>query len=374
MMSRYSLVLWALLSLPMVAQAHLLNMTRVQVAIDEQGQALIELDIDLTKALDGGNAYYALARQSQAQQSPAFAQLLEQLTEASQFTMGSEPLNWQLKKVTWPDAPAEDFTSGLAWPMTRFAFSLQLPAGFTDESLRVVFTDAFKFEEPIAVNIRYADERITLSRWLVRNQVSPAFSFIPQPQPGLINTADMQLWFSYFKQGMLHIVPYGWDHALFVLGLFLGVTSMRQLALLITGFTLAHTVTLGLATYGAIVVSGHIIEPIIALSIAWIAVENLLYKPRLGWRFILVFMFGLVHGLGFAQALKAFGIPTSGFAGALVSFNIGVEIAQLSIVVLAFIVMKSLSRYTRFSALLAKAGSVCIALLASFWFVQRVLS
>lgn len=373
-MTRDVMVFLVLLWLPVTAEAHLLNMTRVDVVINEAGQAVVTLDIDLTKAMEGGEAYYALTRLAEPQKSDVFRQLLSKLEQASRFTLGNDKLNWQFRSVAWPEAPAEDFTSGLAWPMTRFVFSLNLPDGFTDSALVTVFTDDFKFEEPIAVNMDYASEQLTLSRWLVRNQASPAFYFTAQPQASGLESADVKLWLSYLQQGMLHIVPFGWDHALFVLGLFLGVASLRQLALLITAFTLAHTVTLALATYGAIVVSGHIVEPIIALSIAWIAIENLLFKPRLLWRFTLVFGFGLVHGLGFAQALKALGIPSSGYVGALISFNAGVEIAQLGIVVLAVIIMQSVTRFTRFTAMVTRAGSVCIAVLASFWFAQRILS
>ena len=366
-------VLLMLLCLPGVAQAHLLNMTRVNVTVSDEGQAVVTMDVDLTKAMEGGEAYYALTRTTEPQQSTRFAQLLAGLEQASQISLGDKQLSWQFSAVSWPDAPAEDFTSGLAWPMTRFVFTLDLPDNFTRSALVAVFTDAFKFEEPIALNISYNSEQVTLSRWLVRNQASPAFYFDAQPPAEGLTSADVKLWANYLKQGMLHIVPFGWDHALFVLGLFLGVASLRQLALLITGFTLAHTVTLGLATYGAIVVSGHIIEPVIALSIAWIAIENLLFKPHPVWRFMLVFGFGLVHGLGFAQALKELGIPSSGYVGALVSFNLGVEFAQLGIVILAFVIMKLIKRFSRLTAMVTRGGSVCIALLASFWFAQRVL-
>ena len=146
-------VLLMLLCLPGVAQAHLLNMTRINVSVSDEGQAVVTMDVDLTKAMEGGKAYYALTQASEPQQSPRFTQLIVGLEQASRFTLGDKQLSWQLSAVSWPDAPAEDFTSGLAWPMTRFVFTLDLPDDFTQSALVAVFTDAFKFEEPIALNI-----------------------------------------------------------------------------------------------------------------------------------------------------------------------------------------------------------------------------
>lgn len=373
-MKRLILTCYMWLGLTALAQAHLLNMTRVNVDIDASGAGEVILEADLTKALGGGEAYYALSQTASVQQSDVFRELLATLMSASQLSVGPQPVHWQFTNVEWPVAPKDDFVSGLAWPMTRFYFTFQLPPGFSKASLNAVFTDIFKFEEPVALTISFNQEQVSLSRWLVRNQASPAFYFAKQPQETAISTGDVQQWLSYLKQGMLHIVPFGWDHALFVLGLLFGVTTFRQLALLITAFTLAHTVTLGLATFGAIVVSSRIIEPLIALSIVWLAVENVLFKPRPGWRFLLVFGFGLVHGLGFAQALKALGIPSSGYTGALVSFNIGVELAQLGIVVVASILLYAGKRINGFPRLMNRGGSAIIALIAGLWFAERVLS
>jgi len=128
----------------------------------------------------------------------------------------------------------------------------------------------------------------------------------------------------YIGIGFEHILPLGLDHILFVVGLFLLSTQLRPLLLQITAFTLAHTVTLALGMLGIITIPGSIVEPIIAASIVYVAVENILMKGLSPWRPFIVFVFGLLHGLGFAGVLTEFGIPSGQFLPALIGFNIGV--------------------------------------------------
>ncbi|NVK56587.1 MAG: HupE/UreJ family protein [Alteromonadaceae bacterium] len=355
------------------AQAHLLNMTRVSVSIDEQGMLTATIDADLTKEAGGGVGYFKLSQLKAPLSNAEFAPVIARIEAASVLMLDNKTLPWRVTNVTLPKQPEADFTSGLSWPMTQFTLRAQLPANFTERSLSVMFADSFKFEEPLAVNITFSRADASLSRWLVRNQFSPAFSFSRSQSSHAVNSDSVATWLSYIKQGALHIVPNGWDHALFVLGLFLGVTSLRQLILLISGFTLAHTMTLALATFGAVVVSAHIIEPLIALSIVWIGLENVWVKPRLRWRFIIVVGFGLVHGLGFAEALRALGIPSSDYVGALVSFNVGVELAQLGLVGVVWILTCRWRNQPYWFARIARPGSLGIAALAFYWFLQRTL-
>ncbi|MDC8830790.1 HupE/UreJ family protein [Alteromonas gilva] len=371
-MDRFT-VLMALCLLAVPVQAHLLNMTRVAVTIDEQGIVSASVDVDLTKEAGGGEAYYAFSQIPATLTDARFASLVNRLEAASVFMLGERRVPVQVTQVALPDAPKADFTSGLAWPMTRFTLHGQLPDNFTAQALHVMFADSFKFEEPVAVTITYTATQTSLSRWLVRNQFSPSFTFNRSAPTPSVNGESVAMWLSYMKQGILHIVPKGWDHALFVLGLLLGVTSLRQLILLITGFTLAHTLTLALATYGAVVVSAHVIEPLIALSIVWIGAENVWVKPKLPWRFIVVVGFGLLHGLGFAEALRALGIPSSDYIGALVSFNVGVELAQLGLIGVVWVVVRRWRYQPYWFSRMVKPGSLFIAGLALYWFIQRTL-
>ena len=125
--------------------------------------------------------------------------------------------------------------------------------------------------------------------------------------------------------GFTHIVPDGLDHVLFVLGLFLLTGRARSILWQVSAFTAAHSITLGLSLYGVITAPASLVEPMIALSIAYVAIENLFLSELRTWRLALVFAFGLLHGMGFAGALRDLGLPRSEFLTALVTFNLGVE-------------------------------------------------
>lgn len=143
----------------------------------------------------------------------------------------------------------------------------------------------------------------------------------------------------YFRLGFEHIVPRGVDHILFVLGLFFLSTKWKPLLAQVTAFTLAHSLTLGLSLYGVVSLSPRLVEPLIALSIAVVAVENMATSKLHAWRTAIVFGFGLLHGLGFAGILSELGLPRSEFLPALVSFNIGVEAGQLAVLAAAFLIV-----------------------------------
>ncbi|SNR40164.1 HupE/UreJ family protein [Puniceibacterium sediminis] len=144
---------------------------------------------------------------------------------------------------------------------------------------------------------------------------------------------------SYVPVGFDHILPKGLDHILFVLGLFFLSTHIRPLLWQVSAFTLAHTVTLALGAMGWVTVPASIVEPLIAASIVFVAVENILSDGLSRWRPIVVFVFGLLHGLGFASVLGEFGLPQDQFIPALIGFNVGVELGQLTVIALAFLLV-----------------------------------
>ncbi len=142
----------------------------------------------------------------------------------------------------------------------------------------------------------------------------------------------------YIPVGVEHIIPMGLDHILFVLGLFFLAARIRPLLWQVSAFTLAHTITLALAALGYVNIPGSIVEPIIAASIVYVAVENIFSRGLNPWRPAVIFGFGLLHGLGFASVLGEYGIPDSAFVPALLGFNVGVEIGQLAVIAVAFII------------------------------------
>lgn len=190
--------------------------------------------------------------------------------------------------------------------------------------------------------------------------------------PGRGKELGRPSWIESFRQGFLHVLPAGLDHVLFVMGLFFYQRKWRPLLWQSLAFTLAHTVTLGMAAAGVVRVSGAWVEPVIALSIIVIALENLLPVKVAGFRtrLALVFGFGLIHGLGFAGALSAWLKPGEGFLTALLSANLGVEAAQVSLLGAAWCLTIGWNRGKIYQRL---RWICCIGIAASgaFWFLER---
>ncbi len=179
-------------------------------------------------------------------------------------------------------------------------------------------------------------------------------------------------WF-YFTLGVKHIVPYGLDHILFVAGLCLLNNKMKTIIWQATAFTVAHSITLALSMKNIIVAPSAIVEPIIALSILFIAVENLFSSELQPWRVVLVFVFGLVHGLGFASVLSEVGLPRNNFLASIIAFNIGVEAGQVMIIATMFgLIILPFYKKPWFKKRIVYPLSILIALVALYWTVQRV--
>lgn len=177
----------------------------------------------------------------------------------------------------------------------------------------------------------------------------------------------------YLVLGFEHIVPKGLDHILFVLGLFLLSTRLRPLLWQITAFTIAHCVTLALSIYGVFSLPAEVVEPLIALSIAYVAIENIFTTELRWWRPALVFGFGLLHGLGFAEVLMAWGLPRDEFVVALVTFNIGVELGQLAVVLAALTAVGWARHRPQYRRWVVIPASSAIALTGLWWAVERTL-
>ena len=177
----------------------------------------------------------------------------------------------------------------------------------------------------------------------------------------------------YIPVGFDHILPKGLDHILFVLGLFFFSTALRPLLIQVTSFTLAHTVTLALGALGLVTIPGSIVEPIIAASIVYVAIENVFSNKMNRWRPVIIFIFGLLHGLGFASVLGEFGLPAGQFVAALIGFNVGVELGQLTVIALAFLAVGYwFGSKEWYRQRIAIPASLVIAAVGAYWFVERV--
>ena len=198
-----------------------------------------------------------------------------------------------------------------------------------------------------------------------------------------------QSFVAYVPVGFDHILPKGLDHILFVLGLFFLSTRLGPLLWQVSAFTLAHTVTLALGALGLVNIPGAIVEPLIAASSVYVAVENIFARGMNRWRLLIVFGFGLLHGLGFASVLGEFGLPEGTFLPALIGFNVGVEIGQLDVIAMAVIALwlgcraadmarldgveGVVEEYPVMFRAWSMTGSIIIAVVAIWWVIERTL-
>jgi len=178
--------------------------------------------------------------------------------------------------------------------------------------------------------------------------------------------------FSFTRQGFVHVLPLGLDHILFVLGLFFLSRKWKPVIYQVSVFTIAHTITLGLATLDLVAAPSNVVEPIIAASIAVVAIENIFFPGYRHVRLLVVFFFGLIHGLGFAGALSAFDLDPTSLVIGLLGFNVGVEFGQLAVIALVFGTTFWLTEDKAYRKWVVVPGSSLIALMGIYWTIERV--
>lgn len=177
----------------------------------------------------------------------------------------------------------------------------------------------------------------------------------------------------YFGIGFSHILPHGLDHILFILGLFLLTREFGVLLFQMTLFTLAHSLTLGLSLFGFLDLPTQVVEVAIALSIAFIAIENLCCEKLSRWRPWMVFAFGLIHGLGFAHSFGETFVSSADFLPALFSFNLGIEFGQLAVIGMAYAVVALWWKRDCYRSAIARPASAMIAVCGLYAAVERSL-
>ena len=232
---------------------------------------------------------------------------------------------------------------------------------------------AFTWSDSLAIGsypvvLQNEGDETAVWHWLEGAEKSPAFSLAEAVVP----PARAEIVRLYLTLGFTHILPKGLDHILFVLGLFLLSRRVKPLLLQVTAFTVAHTVTLALTIYGVVSLPPSVVEPLIALSIVYVAVENLFTRDLHAWRVALVFAFGLLHGMGFAGVLSELGLPRSEFLPALISFNVGVEAGQLTVIALAFLAVGLFRERSWYRRAVVVPASLAIAAVGLYWSVERV--
>jgi len=247
---------------------------------------------------------------------------------------------------------------------SRLSLSAKLPPGDSPVTLGLATSLG-------AFVIRQQDEHLNPNE-LYTDYIAAGQTSLPIPRGDHLERTNLSIFGQYIQSGIAHIIPKGLDHIIFIMGLFFFSPRWRPLLVQVTIFTLAHSCTLALATLGWVKVSATVVEPLIALSIVWIGVENII-RPKIGAaRLAVIFTFGLLHGLGFAFVLGEVGLAGSAFAISLVGFNIGVEIGQLLVLLPCVLLGFFFQSHQRYHQRVEIPASMLIALTGCYWFIERV--
>lgn len=373
-------VLFALLAAvsPLTVHAHGLVFTRVEAMFGTPGVVHLTVDYDLSLILPQPAAYHPLTNSSPATQQAAVARALPLILESLEFYAGNELLKLELQGFTLPKLPESAFQDPAQDKSTVLRFTAALPA--PPAPLTLVVPYGARVNHPVLFAAGSPAAGVLARSWVEEGPSEPfdwanltagvtaASALGPARAPWY---ADF---WTYLRLGFKHIVPQGADHILFVLALFFLGLTWRKLIAQTTVFTVAHATTLFLSRYGVISLPGKYVEPLIAFSIACIALENI-FRPKLGpARLALVFVFGLIHGLGFAGSLAEVEFPRDQFLMALLGFNLGVDFGQLFIIALAFLAVGWFRDKPWFRTRIMIPCCVVIAATGLFWTIQRIVS
>jgi hypothetical protein len=316
--------------------------------------------------VDGGKLTYRLtlvAREQEGENgrllmeavagnATATGQVTTALRRAARFSIGGDPCT--PGHVAFRDVPGGD-----GKVMLEMALACVRPAGTL--VIRDDWPDVLGSHHQTLMTVRLSGQR------------SVALTFNTQRRDATVDLAANVStdWLSFIRMGAEHILS-GPDHLLFLMALLALAKGIWPIVRIVTGFTIAHSITLSLATLGYVDVPSRTVEPLIAASIIWVALENLFAPGRTRWRWLLAAVFGLVHGLGFASALTELGLPRDTMIKALVGFNVGVELGQLAFVAVVMPLVLWLAGPGRVPQL-PNALSMIVAALGTVWLGERLL-
>ena len=243
----------------------------------------------------------------------------------------------------------------------------------------LIFTNQINGKPQKRVNVLFPNEesfKFDLSfidgKPIVPNEVEQKSDSIAEKSSEERQEDARSTFYSFTRQGFVHVLPLGLDHILFVLGLFFLSRKWKPILYQVSVFTVAHTITLGLATLELISAPSHVVEPIIAASIAVVALENIFFPNYRHSRLFIVFFFGLIHGLGFAGALSAFDLDPTSLVIGLLGFNVGVEFGQLAVIAIVFFLTCWLKDKATYRKIAVVPCSTLIALMGIYWTIERI--
>jgi hydrogenase/urease accessory protein HupE len=326
-----------LIRVPMIAEAHPLNNGYSQIRI-EGNHVSIELFIPENSVVEWRTQKNKVS---------------DYLRDHLQLTNHSEPMSFQLLSTEQTEKET----------IPGSTFKLEYTSDRPIDSLTIHYSLLFDDADPAHINFAMIMNGDDMDQTLWSSS-HRTYHYEPLQKVSLWTS----LW-EYLELGVKHILS-GSDHLLFVLSLLLIASKVSDILKIITAFTIAHSVTLFLASEGIISVKPQVVESAIALTIAYVAAENC-FRAQERRRWLLTFAFGLIHGMGFAGALKEVGLPQNNFIGSLLSFNVGVELGQLSLVAVALPMLLRLRRFTWYRKFVYTVSGF-IFLIALYWFFQRI--
>ncbi len=365
--ARIFLILLLLIAFPPAAMAHQVSSVELEFQdLNTQWRLLGQMDIAYmlpeTRTIPGG---LPMSRAAVMKADPEKLARMRKETEATlrkllRFTFADQELGW---RIEFPDFQKTPFAlPEEAGDIALLSIQILIDAVPGGGELRIHW--AGEKETELIILTEVGDDARVVS-------TLPGGDLMLLKQEGMGKSVAVEtpVTGGWVQFGFSHVM--GADHILFILGLFLLVPNWKALMGQSLLFTLAHSITLALAVFGVVHVQGMIVENLIAFSIAWVGIENLLVRKFGRQRMILVFCFGLLHGFGFASVLadKLGNTPRHQLTGPLLGFNIGVELAQISVLVLAFIILLPLKKWT---LQVQTIGSAFIALVGICWAAQRL--
>lgn len=371
------IIFWYILLFSLPVQADIVKPALIEISVYTDGHYRVEIRASIEAMLTGISSEYKDTSQSpNAKQYDVLREMLpselekefqpfhKKLTEIVKLKLDNKlaPL-----LITHTEIPEPGYTKVprislivLEGKISRQVQQLSwyYPVSFAENSVRVRQVDEKKQKW------HWSDRQ-----WLRENQWSKPFALNEVFHAPTTWTVVK----TYTQSGFYHILPKGYDHILFILGIFLLSIKLKPLLWQVTMFTIAHSITLSLAMFEVFTLPANIVEPLIGISIAYIGIENIFTKEIKPSRFIVVFVFGLLHGMGFASMLSDFGMPNNSFVTALISFNIGVELGQLFIILLAFFTIAYWFKHEKWyrNAIVIPA-SLFISLIGLYWAYVRI--
>jgi hypothetical protein len=359
------LAFWCVLVVPLgqaTADAHDLERTQVSLTFVRDGSFLLDISNDPNwlllrlESFAGGRVPPGLSPDARDARLRALASVF--VDRVVLFVDGHE-----IRPMSAEYIPPRSPAAALLPPLATYRLRGRMPADA--QTLRWLYGLVI---DPYPLTIRRADGRASIE-WVHGSDWSGALDLSGQFR----QATSLDVFRNYLALGYTHILPNGLDHLLFVLGLFLLSVRVRPMLIQVTTFTIAHSITLGLTMIDVVALPSRVVEPMIALSIAYVAIENLVTRELTPWRLALVFSFGLLHGMGFAGVLTDLGLPRGEFVTALVSFNLGVEAGQLTVIALASLLVVWYRHQTWYRRVIAVPASLAIATVGVYWTIARVI-